>query len=116
LEIGVESGDDAFDAIFVDELHESESEFSELAGNRYSCAAHNLQLCMGHAIKSTLARSDPFKKLLKFLNSFAHSANARSALKRLGKLYKKFVKTRWGCWPDVVERYFQIKDNMVQVI
>jgi len=71
--------------------------FEELTGQRYSCAAHGLQLCLLHGVKATLIPTGAFKKLLKLQNSFSHSQTARSELKSLGKLYKKFCQTRWGC-------------------
>lgn len=82
---------------------------------RYSCAAHNLQLCLFHGVKSTLLSSSAFKSLLKLQASFSRSQQARAELKQLGNLYKKFIPVRWGTWIDVVDRYLEIKANMTQV-
>lgn len=88
----------------------------EISGNRYSCSAHNLQLCLFHAIKETLAKDKAFKKLLKLQRSFAHSSQARSALKNeAGKLYKTMINTRWATWIDVLARHSEIKGPMAKV-
>jgi len=106
---------DEIDQLNIDEDDPAEPTFSKLTGRRYSCAAHNLQLCLFHAIRSTMGASNAFKRLLKFQNSFAHSLSSRSELKRRGKMYKAVFRVRWGSWIDVVTRYIEIKDNMVQV-
>jgi len=91
-------------------------EFDEIAGSSYPCAAHNLQLCLFHSIKITLAEEKAFKKLLKLQKSFSHSQQARSDLKQGGgKLYKKFCRTRWANSIDLVSRYLEIKGRMTQV-
>jgi hypothetical protein len=56
-----------------------------ISGNHYRCAAHSLQLCLAHSIKATLATDKSFKKLLSLQKSFAHSSQARSALKNQGE-------------------------------
>jgi len=92
--------DRQLDAIIGDQLNleieteEPEIVFAEFEGRRYSCAAHNIQLCLNHATKSTLMSSAAFKKHLKLQMRFAHSASARSELKAKGKLYKTFFKVR----------------------
>jgi hypothetical protein len=83
--------------------------------DRYSCAAHSLQLCLFYGIKNTLAVSGAFTKLLRLQKGFGHSQKARNELKSLGNLYIKFIRTRWGTWIDVVERYFQIRNNIIEV-
>jgi len=93
-----------------------EMDFTGLTGRRYSCINHSLQRCLFYGVQSTLQSAGAFKKLLKFQNCFAHSQQARSELKSKGKLYKTFIKVRWGTWVDVVKRYFEIKNNMIQVI
>jgi len=96
----------------IEQDDDFQTNFADLHGRRYSCSAHNLQLCLFYGIRSTLESEGAFKSLLKLQNSFSHSASARASLKDLGKLYKKFCKTRWGSWIDVVKRYLEIKDNM----
>lgn len=90
------------------ETEEPEIVFAEFEGRRYSCAAHNIQLCLNHATKSTLMSSAAFKKHLKLQMRFAHSASARSELKAKGKLYKTFFKVRWGTSIDVLKRFFEM--------
>jgi len=95
---------------------ELEIEQEYVIADRYSCAAHNLQLCIFHAVKSTLSSSNAFKTLLNLQASFSHSQQARASLKERGKLYLKFIATRWGSWIDVIKRYLEIEQNMTQVI
>jgi len=97
-------------------LDENISGPSQSINGRYSCAAHSLQLCLFYGIKKSLLVSTAFSKLLKLQNSFSHSVAAREELKSKGKLYKKFVSTRWACWIDVVKRYLEVKDDMKKVM
>jgi len=117
-----EVGEDENSEPDSDDVENLELEADRIFGNdetihayRYSCAAHNLQLCLFHGVKSTLLSSDAFKALLKLQSKFSHSQQARNELKNLGKLYKRFIPVRWGTWIDVVERYLEITANITQV-
>lgn len=110
--------DDEVDCDDDDEIDTdlSDVQFEEITpADRYPCAAHDFQLCLKHSVQETLSVCIAFKKLLKLQKSFSHSQKARSALKERGKLYIKFIKIRWGTWPDVVGRYKDIRANIKQV-